>query len=406
MIFRLAIRSLLNRRFSAAVCIIMVALSTLALLAVDTVYRGTQSAFGRSVQGIDLIVGAPTGDINLLLFSAFHVGAPSRALSWQSFTHWREADGVSSAVPLMLGDSHRGFRVIGTDSSLFDYLKQQHSNTPFAEGETFTHVFDITLGHEVARKLDYQLGDQLTLSHGLGTRSFQQHKDRSFTVTGILALTGTPIDKTLQISTDAIEAIHWTPAKLATLAVQPMIGEVNALQPESLSAFYLTLDSKFKTFQVQRAINQNNTEPMQAILPGVAITQLWAMLDWVEAALLSLGLLAAILAAIGVSMALLGHLDRRIAEFQLLQILGARRRFIFSLLGFEAAALVVAGMLLGTTLTIGLERVLSSVAQNHWGLYWPLDINSTAIAVAGTIVPLASGVLVSAVGAWRLGRHG
>tara|TARA_R110000850_G_scaffold117015_7_gene233307 strand:- start:3367 stop:4587 length:1221 start_codon:yes stop_codon:yes gene_type:complete len=403
-IARLALKSLLSRRFSACVCIAMIALSAAALLTVDTVYRGSQAAFSRSVQGIDLIAGAPTGDINLLLFSAFHVGSPSRELSWQTFSDWRNADATASAVPLMLGDSHRGFRVIGTDSALFDHIKRVNNAEVFTQGRPFSHVFDVTLGHEVARTLGYRIGDALTLSHGLGGHSFQHHEARTFKVTGILAPTGTPIDKTLQISVEGITAIHWSPAKLATLPQQPVLGTIAALKPSSISAFYLTLNNRARTFQVQRAINQNSTEPSQAILPGVAMTQLWSMLDWIEAALLGLGLLAALVAAIGVVSTLLGLLERRVAEFQLMATLGARRRFIYTLLGIETTVLVAVGLWLGALLTLALERSLLHFAQRQWGLYWPVEINGLSLAIAVTAVPLCSGLLLALVGAWRLSR--
>ncbi|WP_020209969.1 ABC transporter permease [Gilvimarinus chinensis] len=402
MMFRLAIKSLLSRRFSAAVCVAMIALSTLALLTVDTVYRGTQSAFSRGVQGIDLMVGAPTGDINLLLFSAFHVGAPSRELSFSTFKHWQNNPAVKRAVPLMLGDSHKGFRVIGTNQQLFDHLRATNGNNIFAQGAPFTHVFEVTLGREVARKLGYRLGDQLILSHGMGSHSFQQHDARTFTVTGILAATGTPIDKTLQVSLDGIEAIHWPEQKIANLPTQLPIGENPQLTPKSLAAFYLTLENKVRTFQLQRAINQYPKEPTQAVLPGVAVTQLWGMLDWIEIALLTLGGLASLIATIGVSGTLLTHLEQRMKEFQLLRTLGARQRFIFTLLGIETTSLVALGALIGCVGTIVLERVLLTVAQNRWGLYWALDIDWLFISTGIATLAVIAGIIFSGLSALRL----
>ncbi|UTF61830.1 ABC transporter permease [Gilvimarinus sp. DA14] len=404
MMFRLALKSLISRRFSALVCIVMIALSTVALLTVDTLYRGTQSAFGRSVAGIDLVVGAPTGDINLLLFSAFHVGAPSRELSFTTFTRWQNDPTIARAVPLMLGDSHKGFRVIGTDTSLFDHFTSLHDGQVFTSGRAFTQVFDVTLGHEVAHKLRLKVGDTLNLSHGLGNHSFQKHDARAFTVSGILAATGTPIDKTLQVSLDGIEAIHWPPAKLANLPEQLAIGARADLTPDSLAAFYLTLDNKVRTFEVQRSINQNSAEPAQAILPGVAITQLWSMLDWVEAALLGLGLLSALVAAIGVASTLLGLLDKRLPEFLLLQTLGAKRRFVYTLLGIETATLVALGMLSGVAATLLVERTLLQLAQNNWGLYWPLEVNWLWLGSAFIALPVVTSLFLCAICAWRLRR--
>ncbi|MBU2884379.1 ABC transporter permease [Gilvimarinus agarilyticus] len=405
MIFRLALQSLISRRFSAWVCIAMITLSAIALLTVDTLYRGTQSAFGRSVQGIDLIVGAPTGDINLLLFSAFQVGAPSRELSYATFTRWQQDSNVKRAVPLMLGDSHKGYRVIGTNSQLFSHIGAISEREVFAQGHAFKQVFEVTLGHEVAQQLGYHIGDELILSHGLGNHSFQHHDARRFRIAGVLAATGTPIDKTLQVSLEGLEAIHWPPAQLAQLPEQLAIGESPALQPDSIAAFYLTLTNKVRTFQVQRAINQSKIEPSQAILPGVAITQLWSMLDWIEAALLGLGVLTALVATIGVLSTLLTHLDKRMSEFRLLQTLGASRRYIFTLLGLETALLVTLGLFTGVALTITLERGLTGFAQSQWGLYWPLNLHWPWLIAAIPSAALASGILLAGVAALRLKRR-
>ena len=113
------------------------------------------------------------------------------------------------SIPFSLGDSHRGYRVLGTDSQYFEHLRYgDEQPLRFSDGEPFTHPLHAVIGSEVARALEYQVGQEVVLSHGIGSTSFVNHDNLPFTITGVLATTGTPVDRTVHVSLQGIEAIH------------------------------------------------------------------------------------------------------------------------------------------------------------------------------------------------------
>ncbi len=208
-ILRLAVRSLLNRRLTAILTIIAVALSVTLFLGVEKARDGARSSFERTISGTDLIVGARSGPLNLLLYSVFHLGDATANITWESYQDFAQHPAVSWTVPISLGDSHRGFRVVGTTTDFFKHYQYGGgSSLSFADGRQFEDLFDVVLGASAAKELGYQLGHEVVVSHGLGQVSFSDHSDKPFTVSGILAPTGTPVDRTVMVSLEAIEAIH------------------------------------------------------------------------------------------------------------------------------------------------------------------------------------------------------
>src|SRR5699024_4415626 len=135
--------------------------------------------------------------------------------------------------------------------------------------------FDVVLGSEVARALNYSQDDQLVLAHGLGSTSFSQHDDTPFRVVGILNPTGTPVDQTLHVSLAGIEAMHvgWQNGVKIPGSVAPPLGQAHPapVTPDNITAFMVGLKSKLATFKLQREINDYRQEPLLAILPGATL---------------------------------------------------------------------------------------------------------------------------------------
>lgn len=183
-LFRLAMASLANRRFTALLTAFAIALSVCLLLAVERVRTEAKASFASTISGTDLIVGARSGSVNLLLYSVFRIGNATNNIRWDSFEHFASNPKVKWAIPMSLGDSHRGYRVMGTTEAYFEhyqYGRQQHLE--LADGRAFaTDPFEVVLGAEVAEALHYKLGDQLVLAHGVAAISLVKHDDKPFTV--------------------------------------------------------------------------------------------------------------------------------------------------------------------------------------------------------------------------------
>ncbi len=208
-IIRLALQSLWNRRGTAALTVFAIAVSVTLLVGVQTLRSEARAGFARTISGTDLIVGARSGPINLLLYSVFRVGDATANVSWQSYQLVARHPDVAWTIPLSLGDSHRGYRVMGTTPAYFEHYRfGRRQALSFSSGRPFAELHEVVLGAEVARRLGYTLGREITLSHGVGEVSFADHVDHPFAVVGILAPTGTPVDQTLHVSVEAITDLH------------------------------------------------------------------------------------------------------------------------------------------------------------------------------------------------------
>jgi putative ABC transport system permease protein len=350
----LAWRSLRNRVFTAMLTTFTIALSICLLLGVERIRTEARESFASTVSGTDLIVGARSGPVNLLLYAVFHIGDATNNVSWQSYREISALPDVAWSVPISLGDSHRGFRVMGTTAEFFErYRYGAKHQLAFAAGKPFDDIYDAVIGAEVARKLGYRLGDSIVVAHGTGSVAISEHKDKPFRIAGILARTGTPIDATVMISVEAIEAIHvdWqSGVQLPGAAVSAEQARALDLTPKTITAFLLGLKSRVATFGVQREINEYGAEPLLAILPGVTLQQLWSLVGVAENALLLVSALVVLVGLAGMVTALVTTLGERRREMAILRALGARPHQVFGLLLLEAVLLTLAGMLAGVAL--------------------------------------------------------
>ncbi|MFC3606443.1 ABC transporter permease [Stutzerimonas tarimensis] len=410
-LLRLTLSSLGNRRFTVLLTALAIALSVALLLAVERVRTEARASFASTVSGTDLIVGARSGSVNLLLYSVFRIGNATNNIHWDSFQHFAGHPRVRWAIPLSLGDSHRGYRVLGTNQTYFHHYRHGRQQLlEFDQGRHFSRndPFEVVLGAEVARTLGYALGDELVLAHGVATVNLLKHDDKPFTVVGILQRTGTPVDRTLHISLAGMEALHlgWQQGMPPRGAAQVGAEAARAmdLTPRSITAFMLGLDSRIATFTLQREINNYRGEPLLAILPGVALQELWSLMNTAEKALFVVSLFVVIVGLIGMLAAILTGLNERRREMAILRSVGARPWQIAGLLMSEALALALAGVSGGLALLYLGIALAQSHLQSAYGLYLPLRAPSSyEWTLMGAI--LLAALLIGSVPAWRAYRQ-
>ncbi len=371
-IIKLALKSLYNRRTTVLLTVFAIAVSVSLLLGVERVRTQAKESFSNTISGTDLIVGARTGPVQLLLYSVFRIGNATNNISWQSYQDIANHKRVKWSVPLSLGDSHRGYRVLGTTPEYFQHYRfGQSQPLQFSQGEPFASLFDAVVGAEVAEKLGYQVGDKIIVAHGAGSTSFTKHDQMPFTITGILARTSTPVDRTVHVGLPAIEAIHlgWSSG------VQPRAGsvelsqlDIEQLQPKVITAALVGLNSKISMFQLQRFINDYKQEPLQAIIPGVALHELWSMMGIAEQALVIISGFVVASGLLGMLTMILASLNERRRELAILRAVGARPLQIFFLMISEAGILALIGALLGVASLYSLLWVVQPLVQTHFGI--------------------------------------
>lgn len=372
-VLRLAIASLWNRRFTAILTMLAIAISVALLLGVEKVRTGAKASFANTISGTDLIVGARSGTTQLLLYSVFRIGNPTNNISWASYRRFAEHKDVAWTIPISLGDSHRGYRVLGTNQDYFTHYRfGRKQNLSFAQGEPFGDLFDVVIGAEVAKVLGYELDHQIILTHGLGAEGFLKHDDLPFRIAGILAPTGTPVDRTVHVKLEAVELIHlgWrngTP----TPGMKVTADDVReaAIQPEAITAALFGLKSRFATFGLQQEINQYRREPILAILPGLALQELWESMSTAETALGGVSIAVVVSGLLGMTIMLLAGLSERRREMAILRSVGARPAHILGLLVAEAGFLTFVGAVFGLALLyVGMVLAQPWIVSTY-GLY-------------------------------------
>ena len=407
-VVRLALQSLRNRWLTAALTVFAIAMSVLLLLGVEKVRTGARQSFADTISGTDLIVGARNGPLQLLLYSVFRIGNATNNVTWESYKDIAGNPDIAWIVPLSLGDSHRGFRVLGTTPDYFAHYKYRRTNNlAFSAGKPFSDLFDAVIGADVARELRYSVGSPMVIAHGVGSVSFVEHGDKPFRVSGILAKTGTPVDRTVHVGLNAIEAIHvdWqTGAPVPGQTVSAEDARKLDLQPKAITAALVGLKSKLATFKLQRAINDYRAEPLSAILPGAALQELWSLVGTAETALSVISIMVVATALLGMMTMILTTLNERRREMAILRSVGAGPRTILGLLTAEATVLILAGVALGVAmLYVGLIAFRPAI-DRAYGIHLNIDPpNSHELLLLSAIIlaGIAAGLL-PAIRAYRL----
>ena len=428
-----ALQSLRYRFGGVLLTVLAVALSVFVLLGVEHVRQEAKSGFASTVSGVDLIVGARTGEINLLLLSIFRIGNATTNVEWETVEEIEELEKVAWSVPITLGDSHKNFRVVGTTQDFFErYRYGRKQPLVFDEGAQFEALEDVVLGSRAAAELAYRLGDSLVLSHGMADTSFTHHDELPFNVVGILERSGTPIDNALFVSLEAIDAIH-DDEESGTHGEheESHKGHEDHDEHEShddhdehdahdheeghkghedhdehgvhdhheghnhgpigtVTALLVGLESPAFALQVQRTINEYQGEALLAILPGVALAQLWDLIGGVEDALRGISILVFISSIFGLNAMLLASMRERRREVFVLRSIGAPSSFILALLLLESLLIVTVGIAAAVVALFGAIATVNGFLADQIGVTLSMAIFSEASLIAIGLIYISS----------------
>ena len=367
----LAAKSAWSRKTGLILASLSIALSVMLLMGVDTIRKQAKTSFTNTISRTDLIVGARSGPVNLLLYSVFRIGDATANVSAKTWQEIAEMPEVAWTVPISLGDSHRGFRVMGTNQDYFRYYKYGDKRELAIEsGKEFDDLYDTVLGREVADKLGYKVGDKIVLSHGLVATAFSAHDDKPFVVSGILERTGTPVDATVHVSLEAIEAIHvdWQAGTRSPIKINAEQARLKDLQPKSITAFMVGLENRIATFRLQRKINEFRKEALLAILPGATLATLWRTIGQFETILVTIASLVLLAGLLGMLTTLISTLNERRREMAILRAVGAHAWHIIALFALEALLIVLAGVVIGLILHFSLLGLAIPLLESQYGL--------------------------------------
>ncbi|HEX4227047.1 MAG TPA: ABC transporter permease [Bryobacteraceae bacterium] len=403
---RLAFASLRSRKFTLCLTVFSIAFSVLLLVGVDRIRQGTQVGFEGTLSQTDLVVGARGGSLPLLLYAVFHIGTANNDISYASYQHFAKHPAVLWTIPLSMGDSHRGYRMVATDNNFYEHYRYRGDHSvQLAEGARPEGIFDAVLGSTVAAQLHYHLGQKIVLSHGL-EGSFLKHTADPYTVVGILARTATPVDRAIYITLWGDEAMHlgWENGAPPLEAIPESQIHKSDLHIKAISAFLLRTKSRMSTLFLQREINTYKPEPLTAIIPALTLEDLWSVLS---AADIALSLVSGAVLVVGLMVmltALYTALNERRREIAVLRTLGLRMTQIFTLFILESTLISAVGVAFGVAACYLLLFAVRIPVENHYGI--PLAMVGFSPRVAYYVLAVVgAGALLGFVPAIRAYRN-
>lgn len=516
LILRLALASLRSRLLTTALTVASIALSVTLLVGIETVRAGVRESFAGTIRGVDLIVGARGGTLQILLSTVFGIGSPAGSVKLSTMERWAEHPAVKWVVPYSLGDSHRGFRVVGTTTEFYErYRYRQNNPIVFAAGRAAQSDTEVVIGSEVADRLKYTVGTPVVVTHGLRDIGTSNHDAHPFHVVGVLARTFTPIDRAVYVTLEGIEAMHEgvetaapapvlptsisprpdsapgrasaqarrassassaaaaavveankrraaalpvapppgtpmampgaepppgtpmampgaepppgtpmvmpgaeAPAAVVAQPVKPVVktpvkaapaeekhdeAEAHDHGDDQITAFFVGTKNRFEALMLQREMNTDLVEPLTAIIPGVALGELWQNIGSAEVGLRVIAMFAVAISITGMLVALYSSLEARRREMAILRAVGAGPKTIIALLVIESTMLAIIGCIVGVAAVYAGLALAQGPIEQRFGLHLALRALGDTEYMYLAIV-IVSGMLIGFVPAWKAYR--
>ena len=376
MINFLTFKSFKNRKLTSLLCVLSIALSVTLFLGIERIRQGAREGFTNTISKTDLIVGAKGGPLQLLLYSVFHIGSAVNNIRMSTFEEIKANPQVEWAIPLSLGDAYKGFRVIGTDENFYKHYRfRGDKQVEFAAGVPASDTFEVVIGSEVAKVFKHSLNDPITLSHGISSEAVLHHDQTPFKIVGILKPTQTPIDTAVYVTLHGMEAMHFgweTGVPSGEEIAQERFKKEN-IQINQLTSFLVKLKSRIAVLRIRRAIDQYANEPIMAVIPALALQEMWETIGYVEQILFLVSICVLVVGLMSIIISLYTSINERRREMAILRSLGATAPHILLLMLYESCLLVFFGCLIGVGSLYGLLFFVRPWLESNFSIYLPIE---------------------------------
>ncbi len=379
-----------SRPLAAALNLLLLSLGLASITFLLLVSHQLGKAFERDLQGIDLVVGAKGSPMQLILSGVFHIDVPPGNVPLKAVLELENHPLVAQVIPLSLGDSFEGFRIVG---STHDYIT--HYRAQLAQGQLWTRPMQVVLGSIAARKLDKTVGQTFVGSHGLGAGG-HAHGENFYTVVGILAPSGSVLDRLILTDSASVWQVH----EGHSAAADDEAGHV--IERREVTLALLRYKTPLAAMSLPRYVNGNTA--MQAAAPALEITRLLSMLGLGTDVLRAFTAVLLLTAGLSVFIALWSAVRERRGDLALLRMLGAPPRKLAALLLLEALWLGLLAAALGLLAGQGMASALGWLLRLDnsllvGGMVWPSELWLVP-AIALAVSMLAA--LLPAWGAYRV----
>lgn len=405
---QLAIKNILHRPLAGALSVLLFAIAVGLMVFLTQINDQIKTKFEKNLAGVDLVIGAKGSPLQMILCNMYHIDAPTGNIGLKEAAPFLRTGHplIKSSVPLSLGDSHKGYRIVGTNK---DFLTRYEAT--LAKGEMWTEPMHVVVGHTVAQRLDIQLGDQFQSAHGLTDNDDMIHTDaHPFVVTGILERNGSVVDLLILTPTQSVWQVHEShdhhddSTQHGTHGIEPLLD----LDPEGKEITSVLVEFKGTNYQsLNMARNINENTDLMAASPAIEINRLFAMMGIGMDVLESLVYLMALVAFISVFISLWQSMRARRYEIAVLKVQGASGVGIFSAVCWEALLLAFVGGIIGLFLgKTAIQYMAGGLEQTYKYQFeaWVWSMKDVYILLVALLVAIVAS-LIPAISAGRMNVH-
>jgi putative ABC transport system permease protein len=365
-------KSLKQNYFSATLSILAVSLSVLLILLVNGLYENSKSAFLLDHLNLNAVVGARSSGTQLVMNSFYHMDVSPGNIPYKYYQSLKKDKRIELAIPYALGDNYYGYRVIGTEESIFAIQMLKNGQLQFSEGNKFNETkLEVVFGSQAANHLKIKLNDEINSFHGVVYNADLKH-NQTFKVVGILKPTQTPLDQVILIPLDAFYRTDGHVLRNEGEIIESKENEAIKDEYKEISSIMLKINNPLSVFDFKREINQFGNTATFAFLPEI-VPEILDKVGWGVLVLKYVSYLVIFIAGIVILVGIYNSLSQRLGEFAILRALGASRLFIFFRIIGEAEALVFIGLNVGAILYIGIFSLLQNYFYQMTGLYLTLN---------------------------------
>ncbi len=374
----------LNTVLNIALLALGIATITLLLLVTHQLEERMQ----RDARGIDLVAGAKGSPLQVILSAIYHLDVPTGNIPLKQAQEIAKHRMVKKTIPLALGDSYKGFRIVGTNH---DYIA--HYGARPASGRLWGKPMEAVIGAEVAQRTGLAAGGTFTGAHGIAEAG-SGHEEAPYAVVGVLAPSGSVLDRLVLTGVESVWAVH---EEHQGADAKPHMDE----EDREITALLIQYATPLAVAILPRYINNNSA--MQAASPAYETARLFSIIGVGVDVLRGFALVLILSAGLSVFIALYNALNERRYDLAVMRTLGASRGKLMRLMLFEGLLLAlvgaIAGIVLGHVLTEALGGMLKAaqqVAVTGW-TWVPAELWLIALA-------LGVGVVSALLPAWRAYR--
>lgn len=392
-----------NRKLTTAMTIISVSLGVALISAVLTLREQTQKRFEEEGQAFDLVVGAKGNPLQLVLSTVYFLDAPTGNMPLADFERIREMEDVVAAFPLSLGDTFRGYRIIGTERALMDFEWGERRPYVLAEGRYFEKPYEAVVGAAVAQDTGLKVGATFVGTHGfIETPDAHVHEDKPYTVVGVMERSGTPNDRAIFCDLESVWDIH-SHGDDHEDCDDPDHDHDHDHDPHSeITAGLIKLASPALRFEYKDRINK--TFNVMAAVPVNEIQKLYEqLLGTAKAVLLAIGYLVVVISSMSILIGLYMSILQRKRDLAVMRALGATRGEIFGAVIIEAFWVTVLGLAVGWALGSMVCYVLDLYLVDKLGFHVSAMSVSADLFTAYSAV-LLMGLVAGILPAWQAYR--